>query len=303
MLTTVLAAVVARVLTLTMHQVPGPGLRNASPIVGRASCGPQTFLLTQSRELVRVAAGKQEAFDVRAAKDIAATPDLWGLACLSDGTLWTLESGHSLVRLNPDGSVAARFRLQVPWIALFSAHDRLLFQALPTLAGTPALSTATAAALEAPKAWPGPTGRVAGDAASIARNLVRCGISGERFTPCWFANDDGIVLSDGVHVERRDLPTAHLTALDRTMPIWDVAVTTPPIGANDLASRDRIWLLGNSVPAGGARRAADTMVAIDTDGRSARIRLTSPARLIVFAAFERCTVLLATGQLLEIHAA
>jgi hypothetical protein len=86
------------------------------------------------------------------------------------------------------------------------------------------------------------------------------------------------------------------------MPIWDVAIASRVNRAMDSPARERIWLLGNSAPGTGARRAADTIVAMDRDGRSARIRLTSPARLIVLAAFDRCTVLLTTGELLEVHA-
>jgi hypothetical protein len=299
------AVVAAQSLTLTVRPVAGPRLQSSNPIVGRAMCQSRTLLLTKTGELVEVKAASPPAIAVRASPDLASRPQLWGLACLADGTMWTLESGHSLARLTRDARVAERIPLRVPWIALFGSGDRVLFQPLPTIAAVPVLSTAAPSALDRPTPWPGPIGRPGdGKTPALARNLVKCGVRSATLQPCWFADDERVVVSDGRTSRIVRVPEPVLNALDRSMPIWDVAVATPQRlnrGSESLPA-DRIWVLGASAPEAGRRRTPDTMILLDGERRFAEIRLITPARLVVFAAFDRCIVLLANGELLEVRA-
>ena len=276
---------------LSVIPVHGPHLATSRPIVGRAVCGDRAHLLTTFGELIEITTPRRPAIEVHVSEELGKRPDLWGLACLTDGSLWTLESGHSLVRLTREAGIGQRIPLQLPWITLFGNGDRLLFQALPTVAGVPVLASAAPTALEATRSWPGPVGRAGtGSSPSIARNLLRCGLRAGRLQPCWFVDEGTIVMSDGTAPWSFTIPASHLAGLDSQMPIWDAAAT----------DESRIWVLAMS--GGNVRRAADTVILMDRGGRSGQIRLPRTARLIVFAAYDRCTLLLSTGDFVEVHA-
>ncbi len=291
MLTPVVLAAVTEAVALSIAPVAGPHLATPTPIVGRAVCAGRVNLLTKFGELIELTTPSRPVIQVRIVQDLAKKPDVWGLACLADGSLWTLESGHSLVRITRQGRIAERIRLQLPWVTVFGNGDRLLFQALPIVAGAPVLSTAAPNALDAVRPWPGPIGRPgASSTPSIARNLLRCGLPATGLQPCWFVDDTAIVMSAGKAPWSLAIPPSVLAGLDRQMPIWDVAA----------ARGSRTWVLARS--AGRARGAADTMIVFGPGPEAGQIRLPRPARLIVFAADARCTVLLASGDLLEVRA-
>ena len=250
------------------------------------------YLLTRLGELIEIRAAHRPVFEVHVSTELASKPDLWGLACLTDGSLWTLETGHSLASLTREGSIVERVSLQLPWMALFGRGDQILFEALPIVSGVPVMAKASPHALADARPWPGLNGRDgSSDAPSATRNLLRCGLAAAGLYPCWFVDRPTVVLSSESGVRSIDIPQSDLDVLDREMPVWDVAV----------ADRSRLWVLATSAPPG-ARRRADTVLLLGGAARSGRVRLPRPARLILFASSDRCTLLLETGEFLEVTA-
>src|SRR5262249_40391757 len=90
----------ARALPTTVH-VP------ASTIVGRSVCGDTAWLLTDWPELISVSI-PQRTTVVREVAGIKASDQPWGLACLTDASLWTLVNPRTLARLTPGGVVQER---------------------------------------------------------------------------------------------------------------------------------------------------------------------------------------------------
>ncbi len=130
---------------LAQHRVKSAGRIPASLIVGRATCQGTTWLLLDSGQLVEIAVASR-AVTVHSVLGLFPSDRPWGLACLADGTLWTLASPRALARLSALGRIAERQNLRLPRIGLFSSGDRLLFQALPTVVSTPALASSPALA-------------------------------------------------------------------------------------------------------------------------------------------------------------
>jgi len=278
---------------LTVAPLPAPRLPIATGIVGRASCRGRVHLLTKRGELIEITTPRRPVFEVHASPELAAKPELWGLACLSDGSLWTLETGHSLASLSRDGRVLSRTALQLPWMAVFGVGDRLVYQALPIVIDAPVLAAAPPAALDRPHAWPGLAGRSgAGSLPSAARNLLRCGIAAGGRQPCWFIDRASVSVASSDSARSIDVPPHDLASFDREMPLWDAAV----------ADGARIWLLATSAAAGDRARRADTVILLAEGRPTARIRLPRPARLFLFASDSRCTLLLEGGEFVEVIA-
>jgi hypothetical protein len=225
---------------------------------------------------------------LHAVRPLASTAAVWGLACIGGEELWTLETGHSLARLTADGVVAERIHIDIPWVALFGAGDRVIAQALPIAAGRPLLTAAAPRRLNELRPWLGPIGRGDPSAPSAyGRNLVKCGIGSGAVLPCWFADEARVVVSDGVRVRTHTISIPDHAA-DLAMPIWDVAC----------APGERLWVLATSARPADGRRAADVVALVDANGAAvARQRLLVPARLIVSADQTAVTLLLTTGEL------
>src|SRR5207237_358161 len=85
----------------------------------------------------------------------------WGLACLSDGTAWTLATPRILARISSDGTVAERVHLDNPWVEMFGAGDRLLYAQAPALAGSPVLTIGSPRRLQHGRPWAGLLARAA----------------------------------------------------------------------------------------------------------------------------------------------
>jgi hypothetical protein len=282
---------IAVAFALSARVLPGPRFPMSTAIVGRASCGNDAYLLTRAGEFIHVSDGRTPSLEMHVVRELATKPDLWGLACLSDGSVWTLETGHSLARLTRDGHVSLRLDLQLPWIAVFGAGERLLFQALPVVVNKPVLSTALPASLDAVRSWPGLDGRAGqGSTPSVTRNLLRCGIPASGWHPCWFVDDRAIAISDGVTTRVVAVPEGERASLDGEMPVWDVGI----------GSESRLWILASSPPFNGRRRLANKLLLVQRDGRVARVQLPRAARLLLFAAAARCLLLLESGELAEV---
>jgi hypothetical protein len=229
----------------------------------------------------------------RALSGLTRGDKVWGLACLSDGTLWTMASPRSVARVDERGQVRERIPVHLPRVAMFGAGDRLLFQQLPSPPGVSVLATSPPREPTAIRPWAGLTTRtVSTRADQLARNLTNCGIGSGRWMPCWFADDLRFTISDGRSARVVALNGLHTGTLDKEAPIWDVALTPS----------DYVWVLINL---GGARdhRAGGRLVRA-REGTSDVIAasLDPPARQILLASESRCLLLAADGSLVEVVA-
>jgi hypothetical protein len=271
-----------------------------SLIVGRATCQGTTWLLSEGEQLVEIAVASG-AVAIHRIQGLFADDRPWGLACLADGTLWTLASPRAVARLGPDGRIVEREDLALPHVGLFSGGARLLFQQLPTIVSSPALASSPARQPLDIRPWPGLLNRATATRdQQLPYNLVNCGIGAGGLVPCWFANDRRISVSDGVSVWVRAFPGLASSRADHTAPIWDVA----------LAGRDRLWLLATVTAKDSTvgRRAGGRLMLLSArdPGRHADnltqdgIDLDPPARLILWASETRCLMLTVRGELLEV---
>jgi len=263
----------------------------SSLIVGRAVCAHGTWLLTEHPDLIVITAPARQV-TVRRVEGLRANDRPWGLACLADGTLWSLASPRVLIRIGADGVVRERVDLRFPRVALFGWTDRLLFIDLPMLVAKPLLSTAIPRARGESMPWPRFLGRATETRADLfARNLVNCGIGNGRHLPCWFADDRRVIVSDGASAS--SISFAALSARDvvAATPIWDLA----------MGGADTLWLLASSRGSAGAAVSGGRLV--KTDGRGtelASLALVSPARMIVAATDTTCVLLTLDGRLMEV---
>jgi hypothetical protein len=268
-----------------------PRLTLDASVVGRAACGDTTWLLTNALQLVELSVPRR-VVAVHPTDGLSAKDRIWGLACLQDGSLWTLESAHSLAQLTPSGRVQRRIDIRQPWVNLFGVRQQVVFQQLPTPVAAPLLATASTSNIAQVRPWVGLQGRPADSGStSVARNLVNCGIAAISMLPCWFADDRRIVLSDGTTVRHLTVRGLIDGTFDRQLPIWDAAAT----------KADTLWVLLTSARSANGRRAADVVLKLASSGAVlARIELKTAARLIVSATDDRCVVLLADGDIAEV---
>jgi hypothetical protein len=247
--------------------------------------------LTDRPELVRVAHAPV-AVTGRAVTGLRPADKPWGLACLSDGSLWTLAASRVLARMTAEGVVHERVTLQFPRLAIFGWTDRLLFLQLPLPIAKPILATGLPRAVGSSQPWPRFFGRAAESRTDlIARNLVSCGIGRERDLPCWFADDKRITISDGTGFTSTSFAALYEGPLDAAAPIWDVA----------LGSRDTRWLLVSAAMPVAGHKVGGRLVKATADGRTeASLELNPPARTILHADSARCTLLTVDGRLMEV---
>ena len=267
------------------------GVVPSALIVGRAACQGATWLLTETRQLVRVAAATRTV-TVHDAQGLLLDDRPWGLACLTDGSLWTLSSPRTLARLNENGRVVERQTIRLPRVGLFASGDRLLFQQLPTIIEAPVLATSPERQPLDVRTWPGLRGRPAPSREDqLAHNLVNCGIAVGASVPCWFVNDAQIVVSDGVSARFRKFAGLRASGIDQSAPIWDVALVGP----------ERLWLLATApTSANGARTGGRLVLVNDRGVEESRLMLSPTARLIVWATPTRCLLLTVRGELVEV---
>jgi hypothetical protein len=263
----------------------------SSPIVGRASCGRTIWILNRAMQLIAVepASGHTTIHQIHGIPP-GATPQ--GLACVADGTLWTLETPHLLARLTEDGHVTDRTALRLPRTALFAAGDRIVFHQLPTVPAAAILASSDPRDGFEARAWPGLTSRSGSDSGELVRrNLVNCGMAAGGFLPCWFADEARMTISNGLVLRTVSIRADRAAAArEHEMPIWDAAVL----------ESGTVWVLASAAPAADGRRAGRSLIRIDNAGAErARIPLSPAARLIVFGDDTRCTVLTTRGHLME----
>ena len=269
------------------------GRVNTTPINGRAICASRTWLLNQASELVEISVpdGRIQSHPLRG---LASTARPRGLACLADGTLWTLETPRTVVRIASGDQIAERVELRFPRVALFAAGGLLLFHQLPTMVGEPVLATGLPGRSADVRPWLGLVGRNgATQEERLARNLVTCGIGAGVFVPCWFADESVLSVSNGVTPRSHHVAALKARSVDQQLPIWDAALV--PSG--------QIWLLATAAQSSNGRRVGGQLLVIDRSGAVRRtVNLAPPARLIVEATEARCLLLTVEGQLMEVRA-
>ena len=264
-------------------------------IVGRAQCAGEVWLLNESRQLIRVTPSETPpTVTVYEVRGLSRDDRPWGLACLSDHSLWTLARPRALARLTRNGHVAERVTLLVPWIALFGAGDRVLFEPAPPLVASPVLATALPRLSGNGRPWPGLITQPTGTRAELlGRNLVACGLVSGSAVPCWFAGDTHVVLSDGIRSDRFSFASMRSADVDTSAPLRDIA----------FVGQGRIWLLPTSSRAErGQHAATHILLATPAGSETGRLALESPARLLLAASETRCLLLTVRGELLEVTA-
>jgi hypothetical protein len=263
----------------------------SSLIVGRAVCSHGTWLLTEHPDLILITHPARQV-TIHRLEGLRTNDRPWGLACLADGTLWSLATPRVLIRISAEGVVRERVELRFPRVAMFGWGDRLLFIDLPMLIAKPLLATAIPRARGESMPWPRFLGRAAEARADlIARNLVNCGIGNGRRLPCWFADERRVVVSDGASANTVSFDALSARDVAPATPIWDLA----------MGGADTLWLLA------GARGSAGGSVSgarlIKTDGRGtelATLALVPSARMIVAATDTTCVLLAVDGRLMEV---
>jgi hypothetical protein len=271
-----------------------PGLVPDALIVGRAVCNGNSWLLTQAPDLVEVSLATR-AVEVHPLRGLNAPDRVWGLACLDDGSLWTLASPRAVVRVDARGIVRERVALDLPRIGLFGASDRLLVQQMPIAPGAPLLVSTLPRHPETVRAWPGLVART-GDSREqqIARNLVNCGVGFGRTVPCWLVDEASVSISDGTTARLLRVAELSLPPIERSMPIWDVALLTA----------DAYWLLGTTAPGGhreGGRLFRSRSKTVTGSGVDV-LSLQPAARIIAHATESTCLVVTRDGGLMEVEA-
>jgi hypothetical protein len=264
-------------------------------IVGRAHCAGTTWLLTDGPELARISVDGLVASSspLRGLRD-GEKP--WGLACLPNSELWTLVTHQALARLTVDAQVVERVSLDRPRLGLYTAGDRILMQHPPAGVGKPLLAAGLPRKLADFVQWPAPVSQQTRSRdQQLQANLVSCGIGVSGDVPCWLVNQPRLAIGDGTpsHTSVQELRFVREGTIDETTPIWDVA----------LAGASRVWVLASARNGSDGRRVGGRLTKSNRRGLDEGfIDLSPPARLILWAGEDRCVVLSATGQLLEVSA-
>ena len=287
------AGVVAGAGRLDVRRIAPAASVSAALIVGRAACADRTWLLTEGNRLIEID-GANASVGTREIGGLGRGDRVWGLACLSDGGLWTMASPRSVARIDRTGRVQERVPVQLPRIELFAAGDRLLFQQLPTAPGVEVLATSPPRQSSTIRPWPGLIGRRATTREDqLTRNLVKCGLGLGDEVPCWFANEAAISVSSGRSARTIAVGWLRAGAIDRQTPIWDAALV--PSGG--------FWVLANETASRDRRAGTRLFLASERNGGRLSVDLKPAARLIVAASGTRCVLLLTDGSLIEVGVA
>jgi hypothetical protein len=274
---------------LDVHIVP-LGQPVAEAIVGRSVCAGLTWLLTQRRQLIAIEIDRKR-MTTKPVAGFRPQEDPWGLACLSDGSLWTLATARTLVRIR-SGAVTNRISLPSPRFLLYASGDRLLYAEMPIAIGRPLLSTGRATPPFAQRPWAGlVTRRAASRVVELSKNLAGCGIGIDALIPCWFVEDDRISISNGATETTRSFAIVRARGVDPIHPIRDVA----------LAGRERVWVLARSTRGIAGTQPGGRLIATDRSAAENRaIDLEPAARFILAATESTCWLLTTDGKLMEV---
>jgi hypothetical protein len=280
---------------MQVRLLSSPSVIGRQVIVGRAHCAGSTWLLTDGPDLTRVSvdAPTVSSSPLRGLRN-GEKP--WGLACLPNSELWTLVTYDVLARLTADAQVVERVRLDRPRVGIYTAGERLLLQQPPAGAGKPLLAAGLPRKLPGFVQWPAPVSQPTRSRDDQWQaNMVNCGIGVSSHVPCWLVNQSRLAIGDGTpsHTTVQELRFVRNGNSDETAPIWDVA----------LAGSSRVWVLASARTGSDGRRVGGRLTKSSRQGSDEGfVDLSPSARLILWAAEDRCVLLSATGQLLEVFA-
>ena len=181
---------------LHAQRIPTVPVVSAAVIVGRARCGGRTWLLTETPQLVEIG---DAGVAIHAVRGLATEAQPWGLACLSDGSLWTLEEAPFA---RPD-----RRRRPCPRTGRAHAASRRAVRCgsgarVRTAANRPrragSIDARRRRGLAETRPWIGLTARPgASPDEALMRSFVNCGLGQGGFAPCWFADESRVAIADG----------------------------------------------------------------------------------------------------------
>jgi hypothetical protein len=286
--------------TAAMRSLFGPVIAQ-EVITGRADLDREVALVANGTELLAIDLQKRSAR--RATIQVPPGKECWGLARLSDGSLWTLEDRHTAIRVDDRGAVLARLPLAGPHFGLFAAGDRLAYQEANFTPPGPALYVS--GSIEASRApWTAITTRAfpsLARASVAALNLLTCGETQSAERACWFPDEPAVSLVQPDGGTRRvvlqgiaaAVPEQLLTSnaprrpvrdayVDARRDLWILSSGAPPEGTSDLPGG---WLLAK--------------YAFDGTPRG-MTRLPEAARLVLAADPAHITLLLTNGHVAEI---
>jgi hypothetical protein len=260
---------------------------------------PNLVMLLTDRRIVRVDLDEQRAWST--AIQVDAGERCWGLARLTDGSLWTLKGRNAAVRIEPDGRVSRVIPLSEPHAGLFAVGDRLVYQRAVATAPEPALRAATPGGDQT--TWSGLRVRSfpgLDRAQASALSLVACGLTRVPERACWFPDEAAVALvaPDG-QTRRLELP-----GLTAVAPEVLLTAENPPRPVRDayVDDRRRIWVLSSGEPRDGSAEPGGWILArYGPDGApDGQARLAEPARLILRVETRRVIVLAGSGHVSEI---
>lgn len=228
----------------------------------------------------------------------------WGLARLTDGSLWTLRGMHAVLQVSRNGEVVREMGLDRAQLGIHGAGSRLVLQPGTLPAGQPVLFAGTASAL-AQDAWSTMRARpfdTLATGAAAALNLVSCGVSLTAEIPCWFPDEPSLFLIAGSGATR----VVELQGLPRAAPetLINARVPQRPVRDVFVESDGTIWVISTGRPTNGAVEATGGWLIARYGKRGEPIdqrQLPEPARIILRAAHGRALVLTGGGMVSEVE--
>lgn len=296
----VLQAACIRAHPLVTHGLFGPVV-GQEPIGGRVDDpGGRIVLLANGNALVIIDLRSRAVSRVPLAVGGA---HCWGLARLSDGSLWTLANRRTLAEIDLKGRLVKQIALAGPHLDLFSTGSELLYEQ-------------TGVPLPAPVLRAGPPGPGGGSPWSdlmmrpfpgftpgvrMALNVVNCGIGQQGTLPCWFPDEAAIALVGPNGRTRR----VELSGLYRVSPAALVASETPPRPVRDVFvdKTGVMWVLssGHAPNRPTDRPGGWVLARYSLGGRSIdQRRLPEPVRAILRVENGHAIVLTGEGMVAEI---
>jgi hypothetical protein len=280
----------------------GPVIGNEI-IAGRSDggAGRPVLVLAAERDLVAIDVEQRRA--TRHSLPLPEASSCWGLARLSDGSLWTIRDWKTLRELSVSGDTIREFPLGAAHAALFSAGDRLLFQRAEFVAPAQALTSGK----------PGedrrdPWGTLQTRPYKLARtsvaalNLVTCGPTRAEERACWFPDDAAVAMIDGAGKTRR----VELTGIPRVSPEVLLTSDNPsrPVRDAFVERAGGLWIISAGTPADGGQPAPGGWLLAHFAPAGTpleRFDLAEPARLILEADAHHVLLLTGSGYVAEVR--
>lgn len=287
--------------TGTASALFGPVVGEQEPIGGRVEDGSgRIILLAKGNALVAIDIDGRRVSRVPLAMSDA---KCWGLARLTNGSLWTLKDRNTLAEIDAGGRLIRQISLAAPHLGLFSSGSDLLYEETGISLPAPALRAGPPAPRGAApwggvmmRPFPGFTPGI-----RMALNVLKCGIGQRGELPCWFPDEAAVSLIDARGHARR----VELTGLYRVSPEALVSSETParPIRDVFIDETNVIWVLSSGRPSEAATDLPGGWVIARYRANGEMIdqrRLREPVREILRAGSDRAIVLTGAGMVAEL---